>query len=96
MRRSVPTPEQVREILLSDESGLTLAKKIDCRRQVIYDIRCGRAYRDLFPEIERSVDKNCRRCAHWNHQRCGLGFPDVIRSGPAFARLCSAYVLSEQ
>jgi hypothetical protein len=97
------TPAEVRMILLDQRSGVQLGKFLDVSPQSIHQVRTGKAYRDLWPELprivpdrqyvkyEKKVDDSklsCKSCVHWWQGRCSLEVPEA---GGAFAEDCSFY-----
>lgn len=86
------SPDAVRDILTSLESGAKLAVKHRCSRQAITAVRRGQIYPDLFPDLPRCAGTTCTRCVHWMAgDACGLGFPEPLHEGPRFAMYCSAF-----
>lgn len=86
-------PEQVRLILLSSDSDSSLARRFKRSRPAIANLRTGRSYADLWPEIpRRSPPRSCHDCQQWLHGRCSLGFPDPELEGPGFAADCESFL----
>lgn len=91
--RSQLPPEQVRQILLSTASDSALARRFKRSHTSIANLRTGRTYADLWPEIpRRPPSRSCRDCQHWRGNRCGLGFPDPIEEGLRFAADCESFL----
>jgi hypothetical protein len=102
------TPVEVRTILTDSRTGAELARFFGVSHQAVNQVRTGRAYRDLWPELPRVFPKEhykkphviqvdptklqCRDCTHWWQGRCGLGVPEA---GGAFADECSFYQKDE-
>lgn len=83
---------QVREILTSPASHSILGKQFGLHRTTISLIRLGKIHRHIAPDIPRwSTDRRCTTCIHWRSDHCGLGFPDPVEEGVAFARECAAF-----
>lgn len=97
------TPEEVKLILTDPRPGTELAELFNVTPQSVNQVRTGRAYKDLWPEIPRvvpglrrhkaqvtlrSTKANCRDCSHWWQGRCSL---DVPEAGGTFAVECSFY-----
>lgn len=86
------SPDQVRTILLSCDSGTQLAKRLGLHKETIYQVRRGLHYGHLFPELPRSSAASCTQCCHWSDRgHCGLGFPDALSAGARYAQICSAF-----
>ena len=106
--RTSPSPEQIREILLSDESDQAVARQIGRSIAVVRLIRIGEVYSELWPEIprrrrcgERQLKDRpqpqaqaitCLSCQHWSHDRCSMGFPDPELEGVGFAADCETFL----
>lgn len=90
--RSQLPPEQVRQILLSTDSDNDLARRFKRSHTAIANLRTGRSYADLWPELpRRSPPRSCHDCQQWLHGRCSLGFPDPELEGPGFAADCECF-----
>jgi hypothetical protein len=93
------TDVDVRLILETRESHSAMARRFGRSREAIRQIRTGRLYRHLAPEIPRweagAGRASCYRCRYWEGVAdagcCGFGFPDPIEEGPSFARDCSSF-----
>lgn len=87
--------ETIRDILLSDESNVRAGVRYGCTRELIRQIRTGRLYGDVLPDIPRRRSQSrtmvCTKCKHWEIDLCGFGFPDPLEEGPGFAADCSMY-----
>lgn len=90
--------EQVVRILLSPnlDTG-QLAKELGCHRNVVCEIRRGRTYRSVRPDIERvAAEKterdSCHPCVHWEGH-CTLGFPEGKHGN--YGNLCSLFTAHE-
>jgi transposase-like protein len=104
-RRTQPplTEEQVRLVLTSPLSSGKLARELGRSKEAINGIRRGAFHAKTLPELPRRQAKrraipelSCHACAHWRSSECGMGFPDPIEEGPAFAADCSLYEPSTQ
>jgi hypothetical protein len=86
------SPEQVRHILESPLSDRQLALEVGRSRWAIAQLRSGRTYANLWPELpRRQAGLTCLQCSHWRNGRCGMGFPDPVEEGLGFANDCSMY-----
>lgn len=88
------SPEDVRLILTSPESGGSLARRLGVTKQSISQIRAGRSHQGLFPDLPRRAPaRDCHSCCYWRAapDPCSQGFPDPINEGPGFARDCELY-----
>jgi transposase-like protein len=93
----------VHQILTARLPISTLALELGVSRETIRQVRIGRIYTQMHPELPRQgqmcrvgisqvVDgPTCLRCLFWRDGECGMGFPDPIEEGPAFAADCSLY-----
>jgi len=101
------TPEEVKLILTDKRDNVKLARLLGVVPQSVSQIRTGRAYKDLWPELPRraaqvkalgsvptirSTKITCRDCAHWWQKRCSLEVPEA---GGTFAIECSFYQVDE-
>jgi hypothetical protein len=101
------TPEEVKLILTDPRAGTQLAKIFNVAPQSINQVRTGRAYKDLWPELPRvlpevrnykrgpsvrSTKVTCQDCEHWWQKQCGLGIPEA---GGTFAVECSFFEKDE-
>lgn len=101
------TPAEVRTILIDARSGAELARVFGISQQAINQVRAGKAYRRLWPELPRKFPEDhyktpaekaeskrttCRTCTHWWQGRCGL---DVPEAGGTFAEDCSFYQVDD-
>jgi hypothetical protein len=87
------TEAQVRLILLRrDISARQLAGLLDRNHQTICNVRLGRSYRDVAPDMERWLPQKgarvCTACREWVDGSCRQGWPDPETEGPGFAVLC--------
>jgi transposase-like protein len=99
-RRTKPplTEDEVRLVLTSPLSSVKLARELGCSKEAVAAIRRGALHARTLPELprrqtERRADPelSCHACAHWRSSSCGMGFPDPLDEGPAFAADCSLY-----
>ena len=72
-----------------------LGEKYNVSRETIRLIRIGSIYKDVHPELERTVAKlsnkpSCKKCINWRGH-CVMDVPDVEVEGPAFASDCLFY-----
>jgi hypothetical protein len=91
------TPTTIREILLSPESDRAIALLYGCTRQAIWDIRTGRTFRYLHPDIPRRTPRShthsgplCSACTHFSASVCSFGYPEALEE-PTFASECDLY-----
>jgi hypothetical protein len=97
------TEDEVRLVLTSPLSGAKLARELGRSKEAINAIRRGTFHAKTLPELPRRQAKrrvvpelSCHVCAHWRSSECGMGFPDPIEEGPAFAADCSLYEARSQ
>ena len=85
-------------ILTSSESAKKLSEKLPASKTLLCDIRKGRAYADLFPEIPRKEVrrlKSCQNCCFvvsgWQSGKnpCSLGIPEAAKIGAGYATDCA-------
>ena len=84
--------DQIRTVILSNKPQRVLAKDYALSRQSISLIQTGRMYKEIYEEMHPPRTGPllyCSDCAHWNHNKCGFGFPDA---GNTFATYCSVYL----
>ena len=101
------TPAEVRTILIDPRTGAELARVFGVSPQAVNQVRTGKAYRRLWPELPRKITEarqvtsaekyeskrtSCQKCTHWWQKRCSL---DVPEAGGFFAEDCSFYQLDE-
>jgi DNA-binding transcriptional regulator YdaS (Cro superfamily) len=101
------TPEEVKLVLTDKRDNVALARLLGVVPQSVSQIRTGRSYKDLWPELPRraaqvkalgavptirSTKITCQDCAHWWQKRCGLDIPEA---GGTFAIQCSFYQVDE-
>lgn len=103
------SPDAIRTILLEQETPTKdLADRFGVSRQSINDVRLGKRWKDLYPELPRYSTKPARSC--WScanakvtadkgrhleikkDLRCLLDFPDPFEVGARFAAECAAYL----
>lgn len=101
MRTKPPlTEDEVRLVLTSPLSAVKLARQLGRSKECVAAIRRGVLHANTLPEIPRRQTAvrgpSCHGCAHWSDGSCGMGFPDPIEEGPAFAADCSLYEASTQ
>jgi len=85
--------EQIKEILISPETDAAIAKRMDVSRASIGQIRTGKSYKNVHPEIQRRLGRSCFKCKNWKNNACMFEFPDPIEEGPQAANYCSMYQL---
>lgn len=90
------TADEVRLVLTSTENGIALGRMLGRTHQAISAIRLGKIHREVCPELPRLPRRGekgltCLECQHWEGGACGMGFPDPLEDGPAFAADCSLY-----
>jgi hypothetical protein len=94
--RAPLTTDQVRVILEQRDLSLSqLSVMFDRSRQAISNVRTGKSYTDVLPDLERwgvgEALRSCLVCHHWRDSECFYGFPDPLEEGPGFARYCDDY-----
>jgi transposase-like protein len=84
--------EQVKQIMLSGKSTLSLAAEFGISHQAISQIRLGHSYSYVYRQLQEegcalasSGCVLCDQCKHWEQGACGFGFPDA---GDDFATDC--------
>ena len=99
-RRPPLTIDEVRLVLTSPLSGVELSRQLGCTPQSITAIRRGESHASSLPELPRRLMRpryskggpSCRDCRHWSDATaCGIGLPDPMEEGPAFAADCTLY-----
>lgn len=94
----VLTPDDIREILLSDATQASLCRQFGVSRETIHRLRSGKSHRQLWPEIERvrTIRATCPKCVQWGRKGCGLGIPESQEPGVGqhWASCCPAFIRS--
>ena len=85
--------EQIAEILLSREPDSKVAERMGVSRAMIGQIKTGKSYKNVHPEIQRRLGRSCFKCKNWKNNACLFEFPDPIEDGPQAANYCSLYQL---
>ena len=85
--------EQIAEILISPETDAAIAKRMGVSRASIGQIRTGKSYKNVHPEIQRRLGRSCLKCKNWKNSACMFEFPDPVEDGPQAANYCSLYQL---
>ena len=86
------TEDQVRDILLSTASHQVMGSRYGVHRSTISLIRLGKIRAECCPDLPRWQPlRHCTDCIQWQNDHCGLGFPDPLEEGLAFARECTVY-----
>ena len=91
--------EQVMEILQSDRPHTHLAADHGCSAATIRDVRIGRRYANVCPDLPRRTEwvgprRFCADCIHHLGGKCSMGFPEARR--PSYAQICSIYEQKER
>jgi hypothetical protein len=88
------TESEVRYILTSPKSGYALSRELGRSNVAISAIRNGRLHQNTCPDVPRwnQASVSCKKCDHWLHEQCGMGFPEPAEEGIDFAAECSLYV----
>ena len=94
--RRVLTHEQVQYVLESAGSDRAIAKELGVVHVVISNIRNGKTYGELFPELPRRTNVRCAKCQHWYKSDCYFGFPEPKKEGHLFAALCSFFAPADE
>ena len=98
------TPADIIYILQSTTPNQALAKELGVTRQAISNIRNGKAWANVAPQIPRipirerqtvrpdylKKTRHCTNCTEWRHGECSFGFPEAIDE-PTFAVGCDLY-----
>lgn len=91
------TEAQVAEILTDPDTHAAVARRLGVNRQTVLDIRRGRTHKAVRPDLPRwgaTGQRTCRRCIHWDEDRCGFAFPEpmgIDGPGLAFALECICF-----
>jgi len=90
----VLSDEQVKEALTSDVPHASLARKFGCSPQAVRDVRYGRSYVGVFPDLPRrnrftGPRRFCRDCIHRINDKCSMGFPEAKLN--TYAQVCPVY-----
>lgn len=91
--------EQVVEILQSDRPHTHLAADHGCSAATIRDVRIGRRYANVRPDLPRRTEwvgprRFCADCIQYLGGKCSMGFPEAKR--PSYAQICSVYEQKER
>lgn len=97
------TPTDVVYILQSEASDHELAKRLNVSRQSISNIRAGRAYAKVAPQLPRRVQapvykrhgETCLDCPFWDGHGCQFRFPEPLKD-LRFAQECSMYQIEKE
>jgi hypothetical protein len=92
------TESDIVHILRSPLSDTALAPLYNCSRQSISNIRNGRSYAAIRPDIPRRSPRprysadgpTCTSCSYWNGTRCFFDYPEAAED-PRFAQDCDLY-----
>jgi len=95
------TERDIVSILLSTEPDRTLASLYNCSRQSIVNIRLGRTFPTIRPDIPRRISgraysapgPTCTTCSHWSGTCCTFGFPEAA-TDHTFARDCDLFLVA--
>jgi transcriptional regulator NrdR family protein len=97
-KRSKPMPKKLdlqhirRALADRQTSDVVLAAELGVSRQAIQQIRSGKTWTKVFPNLKRRPQwRDCRECRHWDGDDCCLGFPDPLDEGTGFAADCDLY-----
>ena len=85
--------EDIRSILLDGRNDAEIGKYWGVTHQSIQQIKTGKSYKRICPEIPRRAPKrlpvlSCRQCGFWWGGACSL---DVPEAGDGFADECSFF-----
>lgn len=92
------TEPQVAAILTDTDTHAAVARRLGVSRQTVLDIRRGRTHKAFCPDLPRwqsTGQRTCRRCVHWDSDRCSFAFPEsmgIDGPGPAFALECVCFL----
>lgn len=91
-------PSDVIYILQSPDTDAAVAQRLGVSRQAVNNVRLGRAYRRVAPQLPRRTSTaqpprmadvdTCVQCNHWHGYGCAFGFPEALKD-LAFAQECS-------
>ena len=85
--------EDIVIILESPLSNAKIGARYGISRQSIQQIRHGKTYANVRPDIPRVNGRSCMKCQHWDKGRCTFDFPDPIEEGIYAARYCNLYLV---
>lgn len=92
------TSEEVEEILKNQTLNHSeMAAKLNLHKATVRNVRLGNILRHVHPELQRWTmgqrpTRTCEHCTHWCVAACGMGYPDPLQEGPAFAADCDLFV----
>lgn len=97
------TERDVIYVLQCPDSDRTVAQRLGVSRQAVANIRNGRAYRKIAPQLPRRDDRpiykkdgeTCVLCNYWNNDGCAFRFPEAAHD-LRFAQECSMYALQKE
>jgi hypothetical protein len=88
------TDDEVYTILTSSLTHHELSRRYGCSHQNIQQIRYGKNYKHVHPEVPRwnaKLPVTCHQCVHWQSETCSMELPEPQQMGPQFARECATF-----
>ena len=88
------TDDEVYKILTSSIGHQEMSRRYGCSHQNIQQIRYGKNYKHVHPEVPRWNPKEpmtCHQCVHWQYETCSMELPEPQQMGPQFARECATF-----
>ena len=83
--------QDVEYVLKSAKSDRSIANELGVVHVVISNIRNGKTYGEIRPDLPRRTNKRCPMCVHWQYSKCTFGFPEPKKEGHLFAAFCSYF-----
>lgn len=77
-----------------DLSHSAASRQNNVSRETVRQVRLGILHGTLCPELPRwksPSEITCRACSNWSGDRCGMGLPDPLEEGVAFASDCALF-----
>ena len=85
--------DEIKQVLLDTRANGEIAKYWGVSTQAIQQVKTGKSYKHIHPEIPRKESKpipilSCKHCKFWGNNSCSLDFPEA---GGGFADECAYY-----